>query len=164
MVLKITISGGSIIYLVYLLGFEKVELIGQIESFFSSHPISIPKLVLLIVLMFVNWGAEVYKWKLLLQDMFPVTNRLAIKSTLAGVATSVFTPYRVGGYFGKVALLSFRYRAKGILYQVYNAMALFLVNFFFGLFFLFVTVSASTFFTFVRRYLMSFTFFTTWHK
>ena len=136
MVLKITISGGSLTYLVYLLGFEKVELLGQIKRFFSSHPISIPKVVLLIVLMFVNWGAEVYKWKLLLQDMFPVTSRLAIKSTLAGVATAVFTPYRIGGYFGKVALLSFRYRAKGIVYQVYNAMALFLVNFFFGLLFL----------------------------
>ncbi len=30
--------------------------------------------------------------------------------------------------------------------------------------FLFVTISASTFFTLVRCYLVSFTFFTTWHK
>jgi len=38
------------------------------------------------------------------------------------------------------------------------------LNYFFDLFFLFVTVSASTFFTLMRRYLMSFAFFTTWHK
>jgi hypothetical protein len=34
----------------------------------------------------------------------------------------------------------------------------------FRLLFLFVTVSSRSFFTFVRRYLMSFSFFTTWHS
>jgi hypothetical protein len=34
---------------------------------------------------------------------------------------------------------------------------------FFSLF-LFVTISASTFLTLVRRYLVSFSFFTTWHN
>jgi hypothetical protein len=32
------------------------------------------------------------------------------------------------------------------------------------LLFLLVTVSSRSFFTFVRRYLMSFSFFTTWHS
>jgi hypothetical protein len=34
----------------------------------------------------------------------------------------------------------------------------------FRLLFLFVTVSSRSFFSFVRRYLMSFSFFTTWHS
>jgi hypothetical protein len=34
----------------------------------------------------------------------------------------------------------------------------------FRLLFLLVTVSSRSFFTFVRRYLMSFSFFTTWHS
>jgi len=34
----------------------------------------------------------------------------------------------------------------------------------FKLLFLFVTISSRSFFTFVSRYLMSFSFFTTWHN
>ncbi len=127
---------GSIAYLVYLLGFKKAELLDQVKVFFSSNEISISTLILIILLMIFNWGSEVYKWKLLANHMFPMSNGLAIKSTLAGVAASVFTPYRIGAYFGKVALLRFRYRAKGIVLQMYNAMAMFIVNFFFGLLFL----------------------------
>lgn len=134
--LKISISAGSIAYLVYLLGYKKADLVSQIKLFFTAHDISLPILLLIIVLMLFNWGSEVYKWKLLANHMFPISNQLAIKSTLAGVAASVFTPYRVGGYFGKVALFKYRYRAKGIVLQMYNAMAMFIVNFFFGLLFL----------------------------
>lgn len=135
-VLKISISGGSIVYLVYLLGFKKADLFEQVKVFFSEHEFSFPIFLFIVVLMAFNWGTEVYKWKLLASHMTDVSNKLAIKSTLAGVAASVFTPYRIGGYFGKVALFQYRYRAKGIVLQMYNAMAMFIVNFFFGLLFL----------------------------
>lgn len=134
--LKISISAGSIAYLVYLLGYKKADLVNQVQQFFSTNELSVWTILLIVVLMIFNWGSEVYKWKLLASHMFPISNRLAIKSTLAGVAASVFTPYRIGGYFGKVALLRFRFRAKGIVLQMYNAMAMFIVNFFFGLLFL----------------------------
>lgn len=134
--MKISISVGSVLYLVYLIGFKKADLFGQMKTFFESNELSVFVLIQIILLMLFNWGSEVFKWKLLINHLFPISNKLAVKSTLTGVAASVFTPYRVGTYFGKVALFRFRYRAKGIVLQLYNSMAMFLVNFFFGCLFL----------------------------
>lgn len=130
------ISLGSILYIVYLLGFEKASLRVEVWEALKHLDYSVFQLLLLIVLMFCNWGCEIYKWRLLAGHMRSVSWRLAIKSTLVGVAASIFTPYKVGGYFGKVLLFENRYRAKGIVLQLYNSMALFIVNFFFGLLFL----------------------------
>lgn len=134
--MKISISIGSVVYLVYLIGFEKADLFGQLNVFFETNELSSFILLQIILLMLFNWGAEVFKWKLLISHLFPISNELAVKSTLTGVAASVFTPYRVGTYFGKVALLRYRYRARGMVLQLYNSMAMFIVNFFFGCLFL----------------------------
>ncbi|MBL57791.1 MAG: hypothetical protein CMP61_11445 [Flavobacteriales bacterium] len=136
LVLKIVISSGSIAYLGYLLGIQKVGLFEQINSYFSNKSIAVFPLILVFVLMFVNWGAEIFKWRLLSNYMMPVSFKLAAKSTLAGVAASVFTPFRVGSFFGKAALFPHRMRGKGMILQLFNAMAMFIVNFFFGLLFI----------------------------
>lgn len=136
LILKITISGGSIAYLAYLLGIEKVGLIEQVSKYFLETDIVVFPLFIVFALMFINWGAEVFKWRLLANYMTPVSYALAAKSTLAGVAASVFTPFRVGSYLGKAALFPHFLRSKGLILQLFNAMAMFIVNFFFGLLFL----------------------------
>ncbi len=134
--MKIAISIGSIFYLSYLLGIEKVGLFKQLGTYFSITKLSILPLIIVFFLMFLNWGAEVFKWKLLANYMMPVSYKLATKSTLAGVAASVFTPFRVGTYFGKAAMFPHKYRAKGLILQLFNSIAMFEVNFFFGLLFI----------------------------
>ena len=136
LILKITISAGSIVYLGYLLGVQKVGLIDQLTAYFTKTKIVVFPLLIVFVLMFVNWGAEIFKWRLLSNYMMPVSYKLATKSTLAGVAASVLTPFRVGSYFGKAVLFPNRLRAKGFILQLFNAMAMFIVNFFFGLLFI----------------------------
>lgn len=136
LILKITISLGSIAYLSYLLGFQKIGLLDQLNIYFAETTIVVFPLVFVFLLMFVNWGAEIFKWRLLANYMMPVSFKLAAKSTLAGVAASVFTPFRVGSYFGKAALFPHRLRGKGLVLQLFNAMAMFIVNFFFGLLFI----------------------------
>ena len=133
LILKINISVGSIAYLGYLLGIEKVGLFEQVSTYFSKTDFAVFPLIVVFFLMFVNWGAEIFKWRLLANYMMPVSYFLAVKSTLAGVAASVFTPFRVGSYFGKAALFPHRLRGKGLVLQLFNAMAMFIVNFFFGL-------------------------------
>lgn len=136
LILKIAISVGSIAYLGYLLGVEKVGLFEQVSTFFSKTNIAVFPLFIVFALMFVNWGAEIFKWRLLANYMMPVSYSLAAKSTLAGVAASVFTPFRIGSYIGKVSLFPHRFRGKGLILQLFNAMAMFIVNFFFGLLFI----------------------------
>lgn len=111
-------------------------MIDEVLTAIAQINYSILNFALLILLMLVNWGCEVYKWKLLANHLTPVNWILAIKSTLIGIAASVFTPYKVGGYIGKVLPFSYRYRAMGVVLQFFNSMALFVVNFFFGLLFL----------------------------
>jgi hypothetical protein len=135
-VLKIVVSVGSISYLVFLLGIEKASFWKQIHVYFSKSNISLFPLFLVFILMFVNWGAEIIKWHKLANYLMPSSFALATKSTFAGVAASVFTPFRVGSYIGKAAMFPHRYRAKGLILQMFNAMAMFIVNFFFGLLFL----------------------------
>lgn len=111
-------------------------MIDEVTTAIAQLDYSLYNLVLLVVLMLLNWGCEVYKWKLLANHLTEVNWYLAIKSTLVGIAASVFTPYRVGAFIGKVLPLSYRFRAMGIVLQLFNSMALFIVNFFFGLLFL----------------------------
>jgi|TARA_B100000795_G_scaffold262887_1_gene241310 hypothetical protein len=135
-VLKILVSLGSIIYLVYLLSYQKEDLIEEVKIFFATQHFSIPKLLILVLLMMVNWGTEVFKWRLLVRGLFPMSWIFAIKTQLCSVAASVFTPYRIGGYFGKVALLEHQHRANGFVLQLFNAMGMFITNFFYGLLFI----------------------------
>lgn len=135
-VLKIVIAGGSIGYLIYLIGFEKEDAIQEVKLFFQTQSFSKPKLSILALLMFANWGVEVVKWRMLMFTLRPLSWLMAIKTQLAAIAGSVFTPYRIGGYFGKVALLEHEYREKGIILQLFNGMAMFITNFFFGLLFI----------------------------
>lgn len=134
--MKILVSVGSISYLVYLIGYQKADLVEEVKTFFSTQQFSISKLTILVLLMIVNWGSEVFKWRLLVKGLFPITWGFAIKTQLCSIAASVFTPYRIGGYFGKVALLEHQYRPSGFVLQLFNAMAMFITNFFFGLLFI----------------------------
>lgn len=134
--LKILVSLGSIAYLIYLLGYQKADLLEEVKMFLATQHFSIPKLLIIVFLMTVNWGAEVYKWRLLVRELFPMSWGFAIKTQLCSVAASVFTPYRIGGYFGKVALLEHQYRAHGFVLQLFNAMGMFITNFFYGLLFI----------------------------
>ncbi len=59
----------------------------------------------MILLMFVNWGLESYKWKIALRPIQPVSFIHAYKAILAGTCIASFTPNRVGEYMGRMLLL-----------------------------------------------------------
>jgi hypothetical protein len=56
-------------------------------------------------LLFLNWGLEAFKWKLLLVRLQPLSYLQAVRSVLAGVTTGVFTPNRAGEFGGRVLSL-----------------------------------------------------------
>lgn len=62
-------------------------------------------LLLAFCLMFVNWGLEALKWKLLIHSLEPVSYLTAIQSIFAGVTISIFTPSRVGEFVGRIFFL-----------------------------------------------------------
>ena len=71
-------------------------------------------LVAVIVLMFVNWSVEAFKWKISIRQVQQVSFVKAFKAVLSGVSFSVSTPNRVGEYLGRIMYMEEGNRLKTI--------------------------------------------------
>ncbi len=89
-------------------------------------------LSLIIILMFINWGVETFKWQFLIRKIEKVTFFKAYEAVLSGVAVSSFTPNRIGDYFGRVFILEKANRIEGILITLIGSISQFFVMTFTG--------------------------------
>jgi uncharacterized membrane protein YbhN (UPF0104 family) len=55
--------------------------------------------------MFLNWGIEAFKWKILISGLEQITFGKALKSVFAGVTVSIFMPNRIGEFAGRIFFL-----------------------------------------------------------
>lgn len=62
-------------------------------------------LLLAVVLMPVNWLLETAKWRYLLRPELDLPFGKALRSILAGISVSLFTPNRIGEYGGRLLLI-----------------------------------------------------------
>ena len=69
----------------------------QIKSSFEN-----PALWLAVLMMFLNWGLEAFKWQMLLSPLENISYANAYKSVLAGCSITMLTPNRVGEYGGRI--------------------------------------------------------------
>jgi uncharacterized membrane protein YbhN (UPF0104 family) len=60
------------------------------------------KLYAVIALMFLNWGIESVKWKLLISHVMHVSFLTAVKMVISGVSFTMITPNRMGEFVGRV--------------------------------------------------------------
>ena len=114
-------------------GGEKVDIdihyiLNFLESSLSAHSSAGISLVILLLLVALNWGGEVLKWRRLVHEVQPASWGLAWKSILSGVAMSNITPYRIGGYVARVALLPHENRLKAVSYLLLGDFAQLLVG------------------------------------
>ena len=72
------------------------------------------KFWIVIILVFVNWGLEAKKWKLLITPVQPMSFFTAYKSVLSGVTLSLNTPNRIGEYGGRILYVKEGSRIKAI--------------------------------------------------
>jgi hypothetical protein len=79
--------------------------------------------IFVFVLMLLNWGLEALKWRYLVSKIENISFLLAFKAVLSGLTVSIFTPNRVGEYFGRVFLLKQSNPLKGILITILGSMA-----------------------------------------
>lgn len=90
------------------------------------------------ILSFLNWGIETYKWKFLISKTEKISFFKAFSAVLSGITVSVFTPNRIGEYFGRVFLLKKTNPWKGVFITVTGSISQLMITLFFG--------SAGTFF------------------
>ncbi len=103
--IKSTIAGLSLWYI-----YEKITgqgdhttIIRELKTTFTDS--TSLKLLLPLVLMFLNWSLEALKWKMIMEQVEPITFTKALKAIITGVTMSIFTPNRVGEFSGRIFFL-----------------------------------------------------------
>jgi MFS family permease len=86
------------------------------------------KFVLVIALMFINWGIEAAKWKLLVNHMQQISFITAFKSVLAGCSVTMLTPNRIGEYGGRMLFVQSQHRIKAISLTITGSISQLLVT------------------------------------
>lgn len=78
---------------------------------------------LCLLLMPLNWGIEIFKWKILTASFSATTVKQCIKGVLSGITISMFLPNRIGDVAGKILWLNPEYRWKGFYANFYSSIA-----------------------------------------
>lgn len=99
------------------------------ESFFSYEVLY---LLAPVFLIFVNWGIETWKWKLLVSTVRPIKFFSAYKAVLSGVSFSVALPNRIGEYIGRMMYQPEGGRLKIISLAIVGSLAQLLATLVFG--------------------------------
>jgi hypothetical protein len=90
-------------------------------------------LILLVVfLMFINWGLESLKWKMMIKKVEEISIFKAIEAVCSGITVSFFTPNRVGEFAGRVFYLDKADRIKASLIAVIGSFGQTIVTVVFG--------------------------------
>lgn len=108
---------------------------------------------ILVLLMIINWGIESLKWKLLINQAEKVSYRNAFQAILGGLAVSIFTPNRVGEFFGRVFILKKTDPLKAILLTIVGSFSQLLVT---------IVLGTIAYVIFAPQYLPSVMYESTW--
>ncbi|MBK6965686.1 MAG: flippase-like domain-containing protein [Bacteroidales bacterium] len=102
-----------------------------------SQKLTYPSFRLLIIIAFIlmplNWGIEALKWKMLINYIEKISYFNAFRSVLTGISMSLFTPNRVGEFFGRVFTLKLNDPFKGVLLTIAGSISQLITTLLFGL-------------------------------
>lgn len=76
----------------------------------------------LLLLMCVNWGLEIIKWKLLTKPFASLSIMNSLKGVISGITISMFLPNRIGDVAGKMLWLDSGFRWKGFFANIYASL------------------------------------------
>lgn len=86
-----------------------------------------------IFLMFINWGIEALKWKLLINKLESISILSSLKAVFSGITISIFTPYSVGEFGGRIFVLKKENRISAIFSTIVGSMSQLLITIVMGL-------------------------------
>lgn len=100
----------------------------------SQDPAFIWILLTSFLLMPLNWGIEAAKWRILISYAERVTFIQSFKSVMTGITMSLFTPNRVGEFFGRLLTLKQSPPLKGAFLTITGSISQLLTTLLMGLF------------------------------
>ncbi len=125
---RLSIATLALLYVfsrIYSLPAAQVSLF--VESVFERSDFLVV-LISLFLLMTLNWGIETLKWKMLIKRSEDIDFGRAYQAILGGLASSVFTPNRVGEFIGRVFILKKTEPLKAILLTIVGSFSQILVT------------------------------------
>jgi uncharacterized membrane protein YbhN (UPF0104 family) len=137
----------SVKFLVFV--FVLFQLVQRLQKIslddFSSLVIVKPSYIITaMILVFVNWGIEAWKWSLTVRIIgYKVSNGRIAQSLVAGISTGLITPNRLGNFIGRMLYFKPKQRALLVLGTLYGNLSQFIATVFFGIIGLCFTVNAS---------------------
>lgn len=129
--LKIVVTIAAYFYIYYRIKDAVLEKSFLTFSSFNSKQIGFVFLALIMV--FPNWFLESVKWKKLIERIHRLSLTLAIKSIFIGITCAIFTPYRIGEYFGRPTILPKEKKAKSILANIIGSISQSIVTYSLGI-------------------------------
>ncbi|MDD3875687.1 MAG: lysylphosphatidylglycerol synthase domain-containing protein [Bacteroidales bacterium] len=100
--------------------------INNIITFFIDIDLSLiasTSLISAIVLMLANWFFEIKKWRLLMENLQELPFTKAFTGVFSGITVSTFTPNRTGEYAGRVFVLNYENRWKGVVLTIAGSLS-----------------------------------------
>jgi hypothetical protein len=91
------------------------------------------KLVLTVLLMFVNWALEARKWQIVIRRVQVLSFFQSWKAVFTGTTLAFFTPNRIGEYMGRILYLGEGKRIKAISLTIVCSMGQLLVTWWAGI-------------------------------
>ncbi len=83
-------------------------------------------LICAFVLVFVNWGLELWKWKFSISVVHrKVNSRILLESLFSGITTGIVTPNRIGNFLGRMIYFPKKSRSNLIFATLYGNLAQF---------------------------------------
>ncbi|MEZ5081838.1 MAG: lysylphosphatidylglycerol synthase domain-containing protein [Bacteroidales bacterium] len=121
-------------YFIYKQIFEKRKLDYITDSF--NEMILQPHVAFLItwtfLLMIVNWGIESMKWQFLINKVERIGFLKSFEAVLSGISVSIFTPNRMGEWFGRVFIMKKANPWKGVFITMIGSFSQLLITLIIG--------------------------------
>ncbi|MFH2144334.1 MAG: lysylphosphatidylglycerol synthase domain-containing protein [Bacteroidota bacterium] len=98
------------------------------SELFSGNIYSYWILIIVILLMFINWGTESFKWKYLISHHQKINFFQSFKAVVGGITFSLITPNRIGEPIGRILFLKKEIRAKAAVSTIVGSISQFTVT------------------------------------
>ncbi len=85
-------------------------------------------LIIAVLLVFINWSIETKKWRILIVKVEIISFFKAFQAVLAGITISIFTPNRIGEFFGRAFILRKRNIPAGIMLTIVSSFSQLLIT------------------------------------
>jgi len=121
-------------YFIYSQIFHKRKLDYVVDSFLEliDQPFLFLFILWIAILMIVNWGIEALKWQFLIGKIEKISFLSAFEAILAGISVSIFTPNRIGEWFGRVFILKTGNPWKGVFITMVGSLSQLLITIIIG--------------------------------